>query len=149
MRPKKVLMIWAQKFIYGWLIFCVGALAPLTSSTPLSPHWDVPSVYIAIFDSPPYFSFPSNLSEPIVSQLEQVWSAQRFNPNSNFRSFESFVPSLARFFQSSMSDGYLLTVARAYLLYQASLVGLIALYIFSGRSAVLPPLEKPPQLFFA
>lgn len=144
MLSPRVVITQARNLIYVLLIFGVGVLAPLTISTPLSPHRDVPSVYIALFDSPPDFSFRSNASEPLVNQLKQAWGARRFNA-ATLHALESFVPSLVHFFQSNMSDGYLLTVARAYLLYQASLLGFIALYILTGRSAVLPPFEKPPQ----
>ncbi|MCQ3974750.1 MAG: hypothetical protein DPW09_15015 [Anaerolineae bacterium] len=149
MRPKKVLITWVQKLVYGWLIFWVGGLAPLTFSTPLSPHRDIPTVIIALFDSPRHFSFAPASSGPIASSLKWVWRTQSFNPNSKFHSFESFIPSLVQLFQSNMSSGYLLTVARAYLIPPTSLFGLIALYILTGRSALLPPIEKPPQSLVA
>lgn len=142
MRPKIILITRAQKLIYGWLIFCVGGLAPLTFSTPLSPHRDVPVVNIALFDSPRHFlSTPAN---PAPS-VKRIWKLQRFNARAKIHSFESFTPNLVQFFQSNVSSGYLLTTAHAYLIFQASLVGFIALYSLIGRSASLPPLEKPPQ----
>jgi len=145
MRPKNVLMIWVQKLIYGWLIFCVGGLAPLAFSTPLSPHRDVPTVNIALFDSPHHFSVtPANVT-PAASSLRWVWRMQHFNSHAKIHSFESFTPSLVQFFQSNMSSGYLLTTARAYLILLTSLLGFIALYILTGRSVFLSPLEKPPQ----
>ncbi|MFN8453329.1 MAG: hypothetical protein U0401_01440 [Anaerolineae bacterium] len=145
MRPKKVLKTWAQKFVYGWLIFCVGGLAPLTFNTPLSPHRDIPTVYIALFDSPPHFSFPS----AHAASFKQVWQSQGFTANSTGHTLDSFIPSLVHYFQSNLSNGYLLTVARASLILPASLCGLIALYILSGHSALLSPLEKPPQSLLA
>jgi hypothetical protein len=143
----KVALVQARNLIYALLILCVGGVAPLTFSMPLSPHRDVPTVYIALFDSPPHFSFTATDPDPITSYLKQVWSAQRFATGSKSRSFESFVPSLTHYFQSHLSSGYLLTVAQANLISLTSLFGLIAPYLFTGRSALLPPLEKPPQLF--
>jgi hypothetical protein len=70
---------------------------------------------------------------------------QHFNSHAKIHSFESFTPSLVQFFQSNMSSGYLLTTARAYLILLTSLLGFIALYILTGRSVFLSPLEKPPQ----
>lgn len=137
-------MIWAQKFICGWLIFCVGGLAPLTFSTSLSPHRDVPPVYIALFSPPRHFSADAAQTGPLAASLRWAWQTHGFTTDSEFYSFESFVPSLIQSFQSNIGQAYLLA-AQAHLVFPALLYGLIALYVLSGRSALLPPIEKPPQ----
>lgn len=149
MRPENVLFSWVQKVIYGWLIFCVGGLAPLTFSTPLSPHRDVPVVNIAFLESPRHFSLTSANSDLLTASVQLLWQMQRFNPDTKFYSFESFTPSLVQFFQSNLSSGYLLGVAHTCLVLQTALFCLIALDVFAGRSALLPPFEKPPQTLFA
>lgn len=146
---KKVLISWIIKVIRGWLIFCVGGLAPLTFSTPLSPHRDVPSVSIALFESPPHFSLTSANSDPLLAWVQWVRKIQNFNPSTKTHSLESFSPSLVQFFQSNLSSGYLLNVARACLILHTCLFSLIALYILTGRSALMPPFEKPPQSLLA
>lgn len=147
MRLKIVVLNWIYKFICGWLIFCIGGLAPLTFNTPLSPHRDVPTVYIALFDSPHQISFSATNSDPMATVLEQIWRSHGFDPLSTGHTLEGFMPSLMQFFQSNLSNGYLLIAARTSPIFCISLGGLIALYFFSGRSALLPPLEKPPQSF--
>lgn len=149
MRLKTVVLNWVHKFICGWLIFCIGGLAPLTFNTPLSPHRDVPTVYIALFDSLPQFSFTAVSSDPLAVALKQIWRTQVFNHYSAGHTLESFMPSRMQFFQSNLGNGYLLTAVQPEFIPHLSLFGFIALSIFSGRSAVLPPLEKPPQFLFA
>ncbi|NJN93945.1 MAG: hypothetical protein HC875_07550 [Anaerolineales bacterium] len=149
MRPENVLLTWAQKLIYGWLIFCVGGLAPLTFSTPLSPHRDVPVVNIAFFESPGHISLTPANSDPLTALVQRIWKTQNFNPHVKTHALESFTPSLVQFFQSNLSSGYLLGVARTCLVLQTALFCLIALDVFAGRSALLPPFEKPPQTLFA
>ncbi|MCK6625418.1 MAG: hypothetical protein L6R45_09605 [Anaerolineae bacterium] len=102
-------------------------------------------VNIALFDSPYHF-----LSTPANADLsvKRIWKLQRFNARAKIHSFESFTLNLVQFFQSNVSSGYLLTVAHAYLIPSASLFGLIALYSLTECSALLPPLEKPPQALF-
>lgn len=149
MRPENILCTWVQKLIYGWLIFCVGGLAPLTFSTPLSPHRDVPVVNFAFFESPRHF-FPTLANpDPLTPFVQHAWRTQRFNPATKFHSLEGFTPTLIQFFQSNLSSGYLLSVARTCLVLQTTLFSLIALYVLIGRSALLPPFEKPPQTLFA
>jgi hypothetical protein len=55
---------------------------------------------------------------------------------------------LAYFFGSGLSDGYLLIVARASLFCDNPHFGSAAPYLLTGRSAFMPPSEKPPQLLF-
>lgn len=146
---KKVLISWIIKVIHGWLIFCVGGLAPLTFSTPLSPHRDVPSVSIALFEAPPHFSVDPANFDLLSASVQWLWRTQAFKPHAKTHSLESFTPSLVQFFQSNLSSGYLLGVARTCLVLQTALFCLIALDVFTGRSALLPPFEKPPQTLFA
>lgn len=146
---KHLLRNWAHKFICGWLIVCVGGVAPLTFNTPLSPHRDVPTIYIAFIDSPPPSLFNVASSDPIASILKQVWKTQGFNPNSTGHTLENFMPGVVRFFQSNLSNGYLLTRVQPYSVFHLSLCGLITLYLLNRRSALLSPLEKPPQSLLA
>ncbi len=149
MRPENVLFSWVQKVIYGWLIFCVGGLAPLTFSTPLSPHRDVPTVSIALFEASPHFSVDLAHLYSLTPSVQRIWKSPDFNLRAKPHSLESFTPSLVQFFQSNLSSGYLLSVARACLILHTCLFSLIALYILIGRSALLSPFEKPPQSLLA
>jgi hypothetical protein len=157
MRFKKALLIWVQKFIYGWLIFCLGGIGSLTYFDGFLPgHTDGQHPYhLSILEEGHHSHdhghdslLPPSESETLTQQM--MWLVSRFRIDLDFIiAQQHLAPGLAQFFASGLNDGYLLTIARPHLFNDTSLFGSVVRPILRGCSALPPPPEKPPQLNLA
>jgi hypothetical protein len=155
MPSKKILKIWLQKFIYGLLIFCVGGLGSLTYFDGFLPGHEQGRhpYHLSIFEEPAHnhdHHLPSPPEPKVLAQQMNLRLAGRFRGQADFILAQQHLTSgLLQFFQSGLSDGYLLTVACGDIFNNITLFGSIGLAILTGRSALLPLPDPPPQLNLA
>jgi hypothetical protein len=153
MPSKQRVISLAQKFIYGWLIFCIGGVGPLTYFDGLLPgheHKQHP-FHFSVFESVDHHHhnpLPPLPTPEILAQQARLWLIRRFMPETDVLVAHQLTSGLAYFFSSGLSDGYLLTAGQASLFYDNFHFGSATPYVLAGRSALLPPFEKPPQLLF-
>lgn len=152
---KKSLTIWAQKFIYGWLIFCIGGIGSLTYFDGFLPgheHAQHP-YHLSILEGVHHHShdsLPLPLQSEVLAQRISLWLVSRFRIDIDFIvAQQHLAPGLAQFFASGLNHGYLLTVGRAHIFNNTSFFGSVMVHILTGRSALLPPPEKPPKVNLA
>jgi hypothetical protein len=150
MRSKKVFGIWAQKFIYGWLIFCLGGIGSLTYFDGFLPGHDQGQhpYHLSLFEAPNHHhdSRPHSPEPESLAQPPSLWLISRFGAGADFIIAQQHLAAgLAQFFASGLNDGYLSTMAHSQIFNDTSPLGSLLLVILTGHSALLPPPEKPPQ----
>jgi hypothetical protein len=148
MRLKKALLIWTQKFFYGWLIFCIGGIGSLTYFDGFLPGHDQGQhpYHLSLLEAPNHHhDSPSDSPEPEDrAQPPSLWLISRWGADF-IMAQQHLAAGLAQFFASGLNDGYLLTRAHFQIFNDTSPLGSLLLVILTGRSALLPPPEKPPQ----
>lgn len=153
MPSKKALLNWIKKVVHGWLIFCLGGIGSLAYFDGLLPgheHGQHP-FHLSLFEEAGHHHYnplPPLPDPQILAQQARLWIFSRFMPDTDFLVTQHLVSGLAYFFGSGMNDGYLLTVAQTALFYDNARFGSAISSVLSGRSALLPPSEKPPQILF-
>jgi hypothetical protein len=135
--------LWTKKFVCSLLIFCLGGVGPLIYTNPLSSHQGVKIFSIAIFEPPLDLSALAALRGAAPNQILSRLLAQRFAAQADFISPQPLVPSLVRIFQSDLSHSSLLPPGYSLLLLLCLTRPPLAAPV-SGRSAHLPPPDKPP-----
>ncbi len=147
MLSKQRVISFAEKLIYGWLIFCVGGVGSLTYFDGLLPgheHGEHP-YHLTIFEESPHVHNPLPPPRQILAKQARFWLISRLNPQTDILSIaQNLANGFTRFFASGLSDGYILTAAHLKIFDLPSLFGPIALAALNGRSAWLSPLDKPP-----
>lgn len=147
MLPKQLVLNWMQKLIYGWLIFCIGGVGPLTyfdGFTPGHAHDEHP-YHWTIFEGPPHVHNPlPPLSETLAEQ-DHFWLISHLTFQTELLiSAQSLTSGFSRFFTSGLSDGYILTASHLKVVNLPARFSLITLVALTGRSAWLAPPDKPP-----
>ena len=147
MRPKQLVISWTQKFVYSWLVFCVGGVGSLTYFDGFLPghehahhpyHW-------SLFEQPGHTHNPLPPRPEVLAEQMRFWLVSRLNPQTDFVATQNLGPGFARFFASGLSDGYILTTLPPHIFDQPALSGSVSSAGLAGRSAALAPPEKPPR----
>jgi hypothetical protein len=141
---------WVHKFIAGWLIVAVGGLGSLAYCDSFLPGHEHHAYHLSVLKEP---QAAPNRAEPSPAAQAQrhVGSrpAGRFMPGLALMiADQGFPPGAEPFIQSSLHDGYLLSVAHAHMLQSLSLSRSLLRIVPRARAAWLPPPEKPPRLNF-
>jgi hypothetical protein len=147
---KQVCIKGFQKFVYGWLILCVGGVGSLPYFDGFLPgheHGQHP-VHLSILEWPTHQPDDplSHLREPkVLAEQMHLWLVRRVLPHLDFIiAQQHHAPGLAQFFTSGLNKGYDLTIARVQLFNDPTFFGSVALQVLTGRSAFLSPPDKPP-----
>jgi hypothetical protein len=147
MLPKQFIINWTQKFIHGWLIFCVGGVGSLTYFDGLLPghtHGEHP-FHLSIFEESPHVHNPLPPLPEDLAERARFWLVSRLNPQTDMlNAAQTLAHGLSHFFASDLSGGYLLTAAHLKIFALFVLFGSVALAALDKRSAWLPPPDKPP-----
>lgn len=147
MLTNQAFIVWLKKILYALLLVCVGGVGPLIYIDALSPHLGVRTYHIAIFESGRARQ-PSALPATLRGLLlYQRWLAQISGQTDWLSTPPKAAAGLARFFESDLSQGYLLNTARFTISAGSLPVSRISLAALIGRSACLAPPEKPPSFF--
>lgn len=135
-----------QKFIYIWLIFCVGGVGSLTYFDGFMPgheHGDHP-YHWTVFEEAGHFHPP--LPEPAAEPAHVMLLSQLDPHLARITPIHSVAPGFSRFFTSGLSKGYILTPADPKDFNLPACLGLVRLTALKGQSALLAPPEKPPSI---
>jgi hypothetical protein len=148
---KRTISNWINNAIYGLLIFCLGGVGPLTYFDAFSPHHGHPfhlSLFGRVSDHP-HESHCPGLDEQHHQHGQPAGSWQLKplgEPGAAYTADQQTLPGFARFFQSGLSHGFLLTGAEIDIGPARSLSHRIPAASPAERSIGLPPPEKPPSL---
>jgi hypothetical protein len=149
---KKSLTAWIQKFIYSWLIFCLGGIVPLTHFDGFLPgheHGSYP-YHLIILGEIPHDSWTFPTRSGLLAQQTNLEWVSRFAIDSAFIvAQQHLAPGLVQFFASGLNNGYLLTKTHIPLFNDTPSLDSVLLTILTGHSVLLPPPEKPPQVTFS
>jgi hypothetical protein len=152
---KKAFMTWGQKFICGWLIFCIGGIGSLTYFDAFLPghapgqhpyHLSILEESDHHYRDNPDHKPPTLISEARVFLVHmQLWALRRFRPEADFiMPVYQLAPGLAQFFVSGLASGYLVVSTWTHLFNHLPLFGSVAQTALFWQSAWLAPPEKPP-----
>jgi hypothetical protein len=138
-----------QKFIYSWLIFCLGGIGPLIyfdGSMPGHEHGEHP-YHVSIFEE------ASHLHNPLPPQPETLAEQLPFellnqlNPHLYLLvAAQPLMPGFSQFFTSGLSKGYVLTTTPFRNFNLPPLFHPVSALIVTGQSAFLAPPDKPPSV---
>jgi hypothetical protein len=142
MLAKKIIVARLNQLFYSLLLVCVGGLGPLTYAEALSPHQGVRTYRIVILER--VRRLPATPPDFVLSLLRQQLLGQAWGQTDFVSASSNVVPGLARFFESGLSQGYLLTSPQPVIVNYATPGGKIAATPLTGRSAWLAPPDKPP-----
>jgi len=152
MLRKKVLNVWGEKFIYAWLVFCMGGVNSLAYADAFLPGHERASHYyhLSIFEEAGHIHNP--LPRPpaleVLAQPGFAFTSSRLDTQANFTLADQYAGhGAACFCHASPGHGYILTVADPNLLNNVSLLSRILTSPIAGRSAWLSPPDKPPATF--
>jgi hypothetical protein len=148
---KRTISNWINNAIYGLLIFCLGGVGPLTYFDAFSPYHSHPfhlSIFGSVHDQHRDVHCPG-----LDEQQHQHWQpAGSWQLKSlallavAYTAEQQTLPGFARFFQSGLSHGFLLSGAEIDIGPASSLSFGIPAASLADRSIGLPPPEKPPSL---
>jgi hypothetical protein len=136
---------WVDKFIAGWLIVAVGGLGSLAYCDSFLPGHEHHAYHLSILAE------PQTEPDPAAHAHQHVASrpAGHFMPGLALMiADQGFLPGAEPFIQSSLHDGYLLTVAHVTMLQSLSFSRSLSRIVPKARAAWLPPSDKPPRLDF-
>lgn len=144
----KVLRLWIEKLVYGWLMFCVGGVGSLTYFDGLLPgheHGQHP-YHLSIFEESSHGHHHESPLPEIETEQTRFWFIRGLNPQADLiLTVQNLNPGLTQFFVSGLSNGYLLTIAQFKIFTFPALLGSIAPAALSGQSVSLAPHDKPPS----
>lgn len=145
MLPENVPTAWIKKFIYGWLIVCVGGVGSLTYYDGFLPgHEHGHHLYHLSILEETHLHQSLFRPESTAGQMP-FWPAGRLNSQADsILTANSLAPGFSRFFSSGLSDGYLLTSANPNIFDLPLLSGSMPPALFLGQSAWLAPPDRPP-----
>lgn len=155
---KLPVIVWIEKIFYGLLILCVGGVGPLIyfdAFLPDHPHPYHLSVLHETFHEHAYgdnrehthpHSCQSQRPEQDLNRrpVERLTISPHLITVDFISPNQSLASGLVRFFQSGLSHGYLLIVAKFDISVDNSLSNRVSLVTLTEPSVWLPPPEKPP-----
>ena len=136
-----------QKFLYLWLIFCLGGVGPLIYFDGFTPGHEHP-YHVTIFEE------ASHLHNPLSPQPEALAEQSHFELLSQLNlhfhlliAAQPLTPGFSQFFTLGLSKGYVLTTAPLKIFNMPSLVRPVSALSVTGQSAFLAPPDKPPSVY--
>ncbi|HEX9923003.1 MAG TPA: hypothetical protein VGD99_10095 [Anaerolineae bacterium] len=147
---KRRIANWINHLIYGLLIFCLGGVGPLTYFDAFSPHHNHP-FHLSLFGGAPDHHQEVHcpgLDEQQHHQQQPAgsWQLKAMGESGTaYTANQQTLPGFARFFQSGLSYGFLLTGTELDIDPASSLSYRIPAASLTDRSIGLPPPEKPPS----
>jgi hypothetical protein len=144
------LMTLLQKFIYIWLIFCLGGVGPLIyfdGSMPGHEPGEHP-YHVSIFEEASHIHNPlPPQPEALVEQLGFELFSQ-LDPHFHLIiAAQTFTPGFSQFFTSGLSKDYVLTTAPLKIFNLPSLFRPVNALSVTGQSAFSAPPDKPPSVY--
>jgi hypothetical protein len=150
---RKVITIWKQKFIFAWLVFCIGGIDSMAYADAFLPGHERASLFyhLSIFEEAgqvhnplPPLSEAVSLTQPINALI-----TSRFDTHPDFLMALQNIPhGAACFCHSCLTHSYVLTESYANHL-NIPFLKQISTLALMGRSAWLSPPDKPPQRYFS
>jgi hypothetical protein len=151
MANKRRFVNWINHLIYGLLIFCLGGVGPLTYFDAFSPHHNHP-FHLSLFDSASDHHHEIHCPglDEQYHKHQQTTGSWQLKPIGEsgpaYTASQQTLPGFARFFQSGLSYGFLLTGTEIVIGLANSPSYRIPAAPLTDRSVGLPPPEKPPSL---